>query len=1348
MKRDFTIKRAFFTMFSLSNLLISSFVSAQMPEQTANIGFLETQPISNFESPVLATGAFKYQPTATGWTFNSGAGLAKNLSAFTMSNPNAPSGTQVLFVQGKGVAMTTLNVMTSGFYHIRLAAAQRKGQKQSIELLIDNVRVGVITPTNENYETEYSLPVKVERGNHLIQIKGLNPLSTDNTALIDDLSLQRLRSWNNPSTWRSGTVPMTYSVVNIPKGAKIIMEGNCQANIVNVYGTLACANNTDATLSAEGVFAMDGGTLLWGTEETPYLRKGSILLRGTNATLDLMDMGMGAKVLGAMDGGTLMIHGEPRTVWTRLNATADKGVKSITLEKAVDWRIGDFIVIASTDFDANQAEKRQITAVSADKKIFALDSTLKYTHWGVLQKYPNTKGPTILDERAEVALLTRNLSIKGDADSEIGGIGGHTMVMGDAKAFISDVELYRMGQRKLVGRYPFHWHKAGSVSGQYIKNSSIHHSFNRVITVHSSQNALVENNVGYDHIGNGFFLEDGDETGCVFKNNLGILTKKPKPNEQVRPYDLVPSPGNFTLPATFWITNPKNDYIGNVAAGSEGSGFWMVVQPGVIGSGTTSYVPGKEKLGKFDFNRSHSTSFSNFGIDGSVNTKTHQFEFGHYAPFNSDGTAFIPQINGFVAYKCRDRSIWMRTNSMDFRNCVSADNGRATFLAYGQVMYNSLIVGHSDNIGEGPTMRIRGHSIYDGSSGIVDVHFAGFTGDNNFAIQTNGAAQKSTAHFASGISFDAGIPEKNKLDFSPGNSIGYMYSSGLLDLDGSITGTIGARITPIITNRDSATLVRDENFNIQPGSIRKPEWGAYICPPNTTYGLLQLKNNWASGTGIPIYAIRSDGAATYDRQTYGWYSQNPVMVNKDYIYYFQYHEIANKIGLHLSFVNPGDQLIAAFPNMPSSTILNGAISVTSLDALKASKTQAYFFKDNTLYVKFIGSQFGNGWSAQFGSKFSAGSNNMSICLNSNCTDATGRLPYAVLADFEKGNDSRGSLATSNPDVTFTRAVFGATPSSTGNNSISWRITTNGDGKDNYVEYRLNLSKFRQIWTQYKSLSLKFTGAPIRVFIHDKINGYTDLGTYSSKDADNIRLTAGKLSKSRLLSNVDDIILRVYESSIGDLTKVLSMGMTLSEIRLNSKEPTKYSAPQVLLKSVPQSTLDVSLQTELQRANIQWSNNNESQSKFFTLEKLNTTSGEFEEIAIIDANNTNQNENYTLYDNHLIQGENTYQIKVMMLDGTVQKSEIKTLTYDNTNGINIFPNPTSDYIDLDLTQYEGKTCSVSIYNQNGVLLQSKIIDKASFIPVRLNLDRKMNGQMLLKISVDGYKDVTKKFTVQN
>lgn len=77
-----------------------------------------------------------------------------------------------------------------------------------------------------------------------------------------------------------------------------------------------------------------------------------------------------------------------------------------------------------------------------------------------------------------------------------------------------------------MGRYPFHWHRNGNSNGQYIKNSAIHDTFSRCVTIHETNNALVQNNVCYNHNGHGYFLESGNEVGNSFIDNVGMLGLK------------------------------------------------------------------------------------------------------------------------------------------------------------------------------------------------------------------------------------------------------------------------------------------------------------------------------------------------------------------------------------------------------------------------------------------------------------------------------------------------------------------------------------------------------------------------------------------------------------------------------------------------------------------------------------------------------------------------------------------------------------------------------------------------------------------------------------------------------
>jgi len=138
-----------------------------------------------------------------------------------------------------------------------------------------------------------------------------------------------------------------------------------------------------------------------------------------------------------------------------------------------------------------------------------------------------------------------------------------------------------------------------------VSKNLIRKSNQRCIVVHGTNYLTVEDNVAHDTAGHCFMLEDGQEKGNVFRNNLGALT--------CRVDDLIPDNGSNgeetdDRPSTFWITNPTNSWEGNVAAGSQDNGFWLELCTSVRGPQAAMYPdlnPRKAPLTLFKNNVAH-----------------------------------------------------------------------------------------------------------------------------------------------------------------------------------------------------------------------------------------------------------------------------------------------------------------------------------------------------------------------------------------------------------------------------------------------------------------------------------------------------------------------------------------------------------------------------------------------------------------------------------------------------------------------------------------------------------------------------------------------------------------------
>lgn len=244
----------------------------------------------------------------------------------------------------------------------------------------------------------------------------------------------------------------------------------------------------------------------------------------------------------------------------------------------LQWAVGNRVVIGTSDFNWTHSEERVISAIGADRVTLTLSAPLQWRHHGSVQTFARPDGFSwTLDERAEVANLERSIRIS-TATPAVDAVGAHVIVTRGGVARVDGVSFTAMGQAGRMGRYPMHWHRVANASGQYLRNSAVLHSFQRCVTVHGTNQVLVDTNVCYNFTGHGFFLEDGNETGNRFLGNLGMRAQRVSAAKALLQSDTNSATlqrQRFDSPSVFWVSNPDNELQGNVASGSQGSGFWM-----------------------------------------------------------------------------------------------------------------------------------------------------------------------------------------------------------------------------------------------------------------------------------------------------------------------------------------------------------------------------------------------------------------------------------------------------------------------------------------------------------------------------------------------------------------------------------------------------------------------------------------------------------------------------------------------------------------------------------------------------------------------------------------------------
>ncbi|HEX2617931.1 MAG TPA: G8 domain-containing protein, partial [Flavobacteriales bacterium] len=624
------------------------------------------------------------------------------------------------------------------------------------------------------------------------------------------------------------------------------------------------------------------------------------------ATITLTDNVKGEQLMGMGDrgimlsGGTLNLHGDRKNTWTKLSATANAGATSIQVLNASGWRVGDEIVLASTDYDARQAERRTISAISGNN--ITLDKKLDYMHFG--------KITFDVDERGEVGLLTRNIKIQASPDAEASFFGGHIMAMVTSKMFIEGVELNRMGQNLELARYPIHWHLVGDGGkGQYIKNAAIHDTYNRCVTVHGTNNLRVENNVTYNTVGHCFFLEDGIEHGNEFVHNLAIQTKchTSKPcqptnlaaaGESTQPRQGAANSGQQSkevlLPSdntvsSFWITNPDNSYRDNVAAGSDANGFWMSLPEHPNGAfldtdASKNTWPRRTPFREFKGNTAHS-NYDGFMFDRNIAANntfsvTGSSHTGLKNPADPNSEAVPSVFENLTTYKNRNGGIWGRGEMHLFRNVKFADNAMGFTHAagggrheYTSRVVDSLFVGETENVGNPstpeekaygrsfpkPTMPdfpIRGYEYYDYRHDVVNSTFRNF--EDNATRKTGALSHLLYTSF--GASSNNGI---EKIKFVNAKPVYYPPMETKWGNDNA-SGSMAYK-TAVFRDRDgslgrgpnSFVVIHDgvnNSIAVDPQACEiKPSWNAALCTGDVG------RMSFVNGRGLGFDALGAGG---------------------------------------------------------------------------------------------------------------------------------------------------------------------------------------------------------------------------------------------------------------------------------------------------------------------------------------------------------------------------------------------------------------------------------------------------------------------------------------------------------
>jgi hypothetical protein len=331
--------------------------------------------------------------------------------------------------------------------------------------------------------------------------------------------------WSDPATW-AGRPPGRNDIVHVPVGRSLLIDQDVDVAALLLHGSATIAPR-DVTIRTAGILAAHGGSLRAGEPDRPFQHRLTITLCESPKVESLV--GVGGKFLIAAEGGSIELNGARRVGWSIIADTVFPGGVVLKLTEAVDWCVGERLVIASGGSDLPLVEERVVAAVGSDRMRVSLDRPLKHRHLGrnapVMGALPGTIG--------KVALLSRDIVVEGDAVSEQSSNGAYCLVSPQVEenplrasqtsvGRFSGVEFRRMGQFNRPGRFPLYWNGNGASEQSALVNCCVHQSYQRGVVVAGSSGVRVHGNVVYRPLGHGFIVDHADEGAGLVTTNLVI----------------------------------------------------------------------------------------------------------------------------------------------------------------------------------------------------------------------------------------------------------------------------------------------------------------------------------------------------------------------------------------------------------------------------------------------------------------------------------------------------------------------------------------------------------------------------------------------------------------------------------------------------------------------------------------------------------------------------------------------------------------------------------------------------------------------------------------------------------
>ena len=356
----------------------------------------------------------------------------------------------------------------------------------------------------------------------------------------------RSGNWSDPSTWADGTVPTREDLVRVDEGVLVQFDAVSEIDSLEIIGQLEFVTDQDTSLLVTTITVLPSGSLTIGTDDNPVADSVSvnIVFRDValqTGTVDAPGIDPSQYGNGLLVFGEFTTHGADKTPYIRAISDINRGDTSVTVESVPrDWRVGDRLLLPETAQTAigrngpvELGETEEVTISAINGNTIEFTTAVRFDHLGI------SDNPFEVERYAHIGNLTRNVVFQSENGE---GVRGHVFLTATAVVDIDNASFNELGRTRAefntnntvvdesgqvlrigenqAGRYSFHAHHLSTpfeLSGSLVEDG-----WRWGITVHNTDDSLIDNNIVYEAAGAGIVTEAGTETGNVFTGNLVI----------------------------------------------------------------------------------------------------------------------------------------------------------------------------------------------------------------------------------------------------------------------------------------------------------------------------------------------------------------------------------------------------------------------------------------------------------------------------------------------------------------------------------------------------------------------------------------------------------------------------------------------------------------------------------------------------------------------------------------------------------------------------------------------------------------------------------------------------------